>query len=53
MALDGKIALVTDASRGISAAVAKTLAAQGVLGLLQAGFVSGATLPVNGGGYVF
>jgi 3-oxoacyl-[acyl-carrier protein] reductase len=27
--------------------------AQAVLGLLQAGFVTGATLPVNGGGYVF
>jgi 3-oxoacyl-[acyl-carrier protein] reductase len=27
--------------------------AQAVVGLLQAGFVTGATLPVNGGGYVF
>jgi 3-oxoacyl-[acyl-carrier protein] reductase len=27
--------------------------AQAVLGILQAGFVTGATLPVNGGGYVF
>jgi 3-oxoacyl-[acyl-carrier protein] reductase len=27
--------------------------AQAVMGLLQAGFVTGATLPVNGGGYVF
>ena len=27
--------------------------AEAVVGLLQAGFVTGATLPVNGGGYVF
>jgi 3-oxoacyl-[acyl-carrier protein] reductase len=27
--------------------------AEAVVGLLQAGFVTGATLPVNGGGHVF
>ena len=27
--------------------------AQAVLGILQAGFVTGTTLPVNGGSYVF